>query len=236
MGETAVVETGAPLYSVFVAALQSGLSGLEFAVGIPGTVGGALVSNAGAYRHSIGDLVSGLEVIRSGELCTAPPDWMDFGYRDTRLRRQVTNDILARVTLRLVPGSHRDIRARAADYQRQRIRRQPWYPSCGSFFKNITDRRLAESLPELGAELRDAGVVPAGLLIASTGCKALAVGGAQISGRHANFIVNRGGASASDVRRLADTVRSRVFDRYGVALTEEVLYIGDWRDWPSTSC
>ena len=111
----------------------------------------------------------------------------------------------------------------------QRILKQPWEPSAGSFFKNVTDRALAESLPDLPDALKRAGVVPAAYLSEACGCKGFTVGGAGISPRHANFIVNRGDATARDIRAVAEHVRARVWERFGVVLEEEVLYVGDWQ-------
>jgi UDP-N-acetylmuramate dehydrogenase len=208
---------------------------LEFAVGIPGSVGGAMVSNAGAYRQNICDLVMEVDVVEQGERKLVPPEWMGFSYRDSRLRRAggLPAAIIG-VTLKLDPKPRKEILARARENQRQRIFKQPWYPSAGSFFKNVYDRKLAEQLPELPAAMKEAGVVPSGYLNAAVGCKGLIVGGAQISKRHANFVVNRGRATATDIRTLTRMVKQRVMDRFGVELEEEVLYVGDWPDTESS--
>lgn len=229
IGPLTIVDTGYPFMRLFLKALQAQLGGLEFAVGIPGTVGGALVSNAGAYRQNICDLVVSLEVVEGGERRRVGPEWMEFSYRDSRLRHPGHPPAtLLRVTLKLEPKPRSQILQRARENQRQRIYKQPWYPSAGSFFKNVNDRDLAARLPDLPAPMREAGVVPAGYLSAAAGCKGLAVGGAQISRRHANFVINRGGATATDIRTLAEIVRERVRAMFGVSLEEEVLYVGDW--------
>ncbi len=223
------VDAGHNFIELFLKAAREGLSGLEFAVGIPGTVGGALVSNAGAYRQNICDLVVDIDVVEEGVRKTVGPEWMGFSYRDSRLRHpdrpQAT---LIGVTLKLEPKPHSEILARARENQRQRIYKQPWYPSAGSFFKNVYDRALADRLPDLPTSMKAAGVVPAGYLSAACGCKGLSVGGAQISRRHANFVVNRGGATAQDIRTLTETVKARVRERFDVELQEEVLYVGDF--------
>ncbi len=229
IGAETRVDCGHGLMSLFLKSARESLSGLEFAVGIPGSVGGALVSNAGAYRQNIDTLVREVDVVEGGRRKQVGPDWMEFSYRDSRLRR--TGDepaTLVSVMLELTPKPRRVILARARDNQRQRIFKQPWYPSAGSFFKNVNDRELAERLPGLPDSMRVAGVVPAGFLSAASGCKGLAIGGARITGRHGNIFVNRGGATASDFRSLAKTVRKRVLDSFGVELEEEVLYVGDW--------
>jgi UDP-N-acetylmuramate dehydrogenase len=234
VGPATRVDTGHNLMSLFLKTARAGLSGLEFAVGIPGSVGGALVSNAGAYRQNIDALVRELDVVESGERKTVPVDWMEFSYRDTRLRKSGREPAaVVSVTLELTPRPRTDILARARDNQRQRIFKQPWNPSAGSFFKNVADPELAQIVPDLPAPLRESGVVPAGFLSQACGCKGMRVGGAAITGRHGNIFVNLGGATAADFRRLAEMVKSRVRDKYGVELEEEVLFLGEWTDWES---
>jgi UDP-N-acetylmuramate dehydrogenase len=229
IGPITRVDCGHNFMRLFFRTMRASLSGLEFAVGIPGTVGGALVSNAGAYRGNICDLVQEVEVVEEGARKTVPPSWMEFSYRDSRLRRPETKPAaLLGVTLRLTPGSKTAIRLKARDLQMQRIFKQPWEPSAGSFFKNVYDRALAEQLPKLPAALKEAGVVPAAYLSEACGCKGFASGGAAISPRHANFIVNRGNATARDIRAVAETVKARVYAQFGVRLEEEVLYVGAW--------
>lgn len=236
IGPATRVDTGHNLMALFLKTARAGLSGLEFAVGIPGSVGGALVSNAGAYRQNIDAVVRELDVVEGGERRRAGPEWMEFSYRDSRLRKPDREPAaVVSVTLELTPAPRRDILARARDNQRQRIFKQPWNPSAGSFFKNVNDPALARVVPDLPRALRDAGVVPAGFLSQACGCKGLKIGGAQITGRHGNIFVNRGGATASDFRRLADTVRTRVRETFGVELEEEALYVGEWTHWGEES-
>jgi UDP-N-acetylmuramate dehydrogenase len=229
IGPETSVDTGHNFMALFVKTMQAGLSGLEFAVGIPGTVGGALVSNAGAYRGNIGDLVQEIEVVYEGERRWVTPDWIQFSYRDSRLRREGGDAAaLIAVTLRLTPAPKRQIRLKARDLQLQRLLKQPWEPSAGSFFKNVYDHALAASLPNLPAAMKQAGVTPAAYLSEACGCKGFSVGGAAVSPKHANFIVNRGGATAGEIRKVAETIRKRVLERFGVALEAEVLYVGEW--------
>lgn len=229
IGPMTTVDTGHNFMALFVKTMQAGLSGLEFAVGIPGTVGGALVSNAGAYRANICSLVEEIDVVDAGERRRVGPEWMEFSYRDSRLRRAGGRPaVLIGVTLRLVPASRREIRLKARELQMQRLLKQPWESSAGSWFKNVTDRALAESLPNLPAAMKAAGVVPAAYLSEACGCKGFRVGGAAVSGRHANFIVNRGGATADEIRQAAARVKTCVLERFGVRLEEEVLCIGEW--------
>jgi UDP-N-acetylmuramate dehydrogenase len=223
------VDAGHNFMSLFVKTMQAGLSGLEFAVGIPGTVGGALVSNAGAYRANICDLVQRVEVVAEGVRSWVEPEWMQFSYRDSRLRRAGGgNAALVSVVLRLTAGIKREIRLKARDIQMQRILKQPWESSAGSFYKNVYDHALAESLPNLPAPMKQVGVVPAAYLSEACGCKGYAVGGAAVSPKHANFIVNRGGAQAGEIRQVAEYVQKCVRERFGVDLEAEVLYVGEW--------
>ncbi len=229
IGDAVCVETGAALGRLFQQAASAGRSGLEFAAGIPGSVGGALVSNAGAYRSCIGDLLADLEIAEAGRVRRVGPEWLQLGYRSSRLRGGSEQSAhLLRAWLRLGLGDPAGLFRAGRGYQEQRLSKQPWLPSAGSFFKNVNDAALAARVPDLPPRFVEAGVIPAGYLSAACGCKGLRVGGAQVSPRHGNFIVNTGGATASDVRTLADMVRSRVFDAMGVRLEEEALYVGDW--------
>jgi UDP-N-acetylmuramate dehydrogenase len=233
VGEETYAETGIPIRELFLKAAQRSLSGLEFAVGIPGTLGGALVSNAGAYRQNIADLLIEIDLVSSGKRQRVSPDWMQFSYRDSRLRRPgAPPTALLAVRMRLTPDSKRAIFARARHLQRQRIEKQPPESSAGSFFKNVYDRALAEQLPGLPPSLKEAGVVPAGFLIEACGLKGLQMGGASVSRKHANFLINRGDATAQDFYQLAQRVKQAVYERFGVWLEEEVLYVGWTPDVP----
>ncbi len=229
VGTLTYAETGVSFRELFLKTAQAGLSGLEFAVGIPGTLGGALVSNAGAYRSNIADLLGEIDLVSGGERIQVSPDWMQFAYRDSLLRREgAPPTTLLAVKLRLQPDRRLEILKRARHFQRQRIEKQPPESSAGSFFKNVYDHALAERLPNLPEPMRKAGVVPAGYLIEACGLKGFSVGGACVSRKHANFLINRGWATATDFRKLADVIKTRVRERFGVELEEEVLSVGDW--------
>jgi UDP-N-acetylmuramate dehydrogenase len=232
---TVTASSGIAFQKLFLKTAQAGLSGLEFAVGVPGTLGGALVSNAGAYRGSIANLVAELEVINDGELLKAPPEIMQFSYRDSLLRRpNPPKLIVTQVSLKLTPGDPRRIYDIARENQRQRIGKQPPPPSAGSFFKNVNDRALAESLASLPDGLKNAGVVPAGYLIEAVGLKGARFRNCGFHSRHANFIVNLGGAAPESIRLLADHAKKRVYEVFGVGIEEEALYLGDWSGWQAT--
>ncbi len=229
LGALVRVDTGISFMMLAFAAMRAGLSGLEWAVGIPGTLGGALVSNAGAYRGNIGPLVERVEVVESGDRRWESRDWMEFSYRDSRLRRCSERPAcILRADLLVTPDAVPVIRSRARDFQRQRISKQPWIPSAGSFFKNVNDPVLANKLTGLPEPLRKAGVVPAAYLSEAAGCKGLRVGGAMVANRHANFLVNTGTATARDILAAAEIVRQRVRTMFNVELEAEVLLVGDW--------
>jgi UDP-N-acetylmuramate dehydrogenase len=224
-----IVDSGCGFQEVFLRTAQAGLRGLEFAVGIPGTLGGALVSNAGAYRSCVSEFLTRLEIVIDGERKWVDPSWMEFSYRDSVLRRADSpNAIVLRIEMKLPLGEPKRIYDEAREYQRQRIGKQPPSPSAGSFFKNVQDHDLAAVLPGLSDGMRKAGVVPAGFLIEAVGLKGYRLGGAALGRRHANFIVNIGGATATEIRRLALHAKHTVAARFGVDLEEEVLYLGDW--------
>lgn len=226
---TVEAETGCGFQELFLKTAQAGLAGLEFAVGIPGTLGGALVSNAGAYRSNVSEFLTDLEIVYGGERRWVKPDWMGFAYRDSVLRRaNPPSCALLRVRMRLRPGDPKAIYDEAREYQRQRIGKQPAPASAGSFFKNVYDQALADRLSRLPERLRAAGVVPAGYLIEHAGLAGAKQGGAVLSRRHANFMLNVGGATATDVRNLAERVKREVAAMFGVHLEEEVQYVGDW--------
>jgi len=229
-----VADSGVGFQDLFLAAAQRGWGGLEFAVGIPGTLGGALVSNAGAYRSNISEVVVAVEVVENGRCDWRPASWMQFRYRDSVLRGTAPpHAIVARVRMQLPAREPADIYNDAREFQRQRIGKQPPPASAGSFFKSVVDLGLAQTIPGLTAGMRESGVIPAGFLIEAVGLKGHRLGGACLSPRHANFMLNVGGASATEIRRLAELAKHRVIERFGITMEEEVLYLGDWSAYQS---
>ena len=184
------------------------LSGLEFAVGIPGTIGGAVYMNAGAYDGEMAKVVTCVRVMdMQGKISELQASELDFAYRHTAL--QNSGWIVISVTVALQPGEAESIAAKMADFSQRRISKQPLeLPSAGSMFK------------------RPAGYF-AGTLIEQTGLKGYTVGGAQVSQKHAGFVVNVGGATAKDVLQLISDVQSKVFAAHGVRLEPEVLVLGE---------
>jgi UDP-N-acetylmuramate dehydrogenase len=202
------VQAGALLRDVARTAGERSLAGLEFAVGIPGTLGGAVIMNAGAYGGEMKDVVTRVTAVDDfGKIQVLDPDDLRFGYRCSSL--QGRRWIVADATMELVPGDASEIVARMADLTHQRESRQPLeMPSAGSVFKRPPGRYVGPMIEELGL-------------------KGYAIGGAQVSAKHAGFIVNAGGATARDVLALIDLVRGRVQERFGVWLETEVKVIGE---------
>lgn len=206
-GDRIRVQAGATNAQVAEAAAAAGLSGYEFACGIPGTVGGAAIMNAGAYGGEFKDVCVELTCIDSeGDFVTVDRADADWGYRHSMMSD--AGYVVAEVVLQLVPGREDAIRARMADLQAQREAKQPLdMPSAGSTFK------------------RPEGYF-AGKLIQDSGMQGHRVGGAQVSPKHAGFVVNAGHATAADVRQLISEVQAAVKDKFDVDLEPEVRMWG----------
>lgn len=208
-GDMVIAGGGALMSSVAKAALAAELTGFEFASGIPGSIGGAVFMNAGAYGGEMKDIVKSVNLVsRDGKrLRTVKGEDMDFAYRHSCLEE--SGDVVVTVCLQLQPGTHDEIAAQMKELTRRRNEKQPvQYPSAGSFFK------------------RPEGYF-AGKLIQDAGLKGLSVGGAQVSEQHSGFIINRGGATAKDIVDLMHLVQNTVFDKFGVSLEPEVRIIGE---------
>jgi UDP-N-acetylmuramate dehydrogenase len=206
-GAALTAGAGVPVAQAAETARAHALAGLEFCAGIPGSVGGALAMNAGCFGTEIGSLVEQVEVVEpDGTRRTLGRDDCEFAYRSSSLRGR--GGAIAAATLRLAPGDAAEIGRRMAEHRAWRAKAHPLeHPSAGSVFKNPPG---------------DA----AGRLIEAAGCKGLQVGGAQVSPKHANFIVNLGGATYADVKALIEAVRARVETQFGVALELELIDLG----------
>jgi len=183
-----------------------GLSGLEFLVGIPGTIGGAVRMNAGAHGGEIFDHLVSLEILGDDGLLTHDKKTLDFGYRRLQLD---PNKIIITANFRLVAGSRTEIStAMDACLQKRKDAQQVRFPNAGSFFRNPPGQAAWK-------------------LIDEAGLRGMTVGGAQVSDMHTNFLVNRGGAEAADFLRLAAIVKEKVFAASGIQLEEEVRIAGE---------
>ena len=206
-GDIVTAQAGASLAKVAAFAQTEGLAGLEFASGIPGTLGGGCAMNAGAYGGQLSDCLIDAEVLMDGEPRTLTVYEMDMGYRTTRPLRQ--GDMVLSARFALKPDDPGAIAARMRELNARRRDKQPLnYPSAGSTFKRPEGRF-------------------AGALIEGAGLKGRRVGGAQVSEKHAGFIINVGGATAADILGLIRLVQDEVQEKYGVALETEVRIIGE---------
>ena len=206
-GNVITAQAGAAMSQVARGALEHGLAGLEFASGIPGTIGGGVVMNAGAYDGELSGVVTQVNVVNSeGECMELENDSMEFGYRTSSIRNN--SFTVTEVILKLEEGDREQIRAKMEELAARRREKQPLeYPSAGSTFK------------------RPRGNF-AGKLIMDAGLRGFQIGGAKVSEKHWGFIVNTGNATAEDVRDVISEVRKQVKERFHVDLEPEILFLG----------
>lgn len=205
-GEEVRVGGGYSLIKLATVISKKGLSGLEFAGGIPGSVGGAVYMNAGAHRSDISKILKRARVLYpNGEMKWYEKEEMDFSYRTSRLQRE--EGICVEAIFQLIEGDREAIVSEMQKNKESRRQTQPWnYPSCGSVFRN--------PLPHY-----------AGQLIEEAGLKGYRIGGAQVSEVHSNFIVNKGDATASDVLGLISYIKETVYQKFGVKMEAEVKLV-----------
>ena len=208
-GECIVAKAGALLSQVARVAMEHGLAGLEFASGIPGTVGGGVMMNAGAYDGEMSQVVTQVRVIsRDGETLELDKATMEFGYRTSTIRNN--SFIVTEVTFELQKGDMNVIKSKMEELMARRREKQPLeYPSAGSTFK------------------RPEGYF-AGKLITDAGMSGFQIGGARVSDKHCGFVVNMGTATAQDVRDVISEIQKRVKDKFRVDLEPEVVFLG-WK-------
>lgn len=208
-GETVTAGAGMLLSKIANQAATAGLAGMEFAAGIPGTIGGAVVMNAGAYGGEMKDIISSVIVLNSeGEELEVKPEELDLSYRHSCIPEQ--EYIVLEVKLILHTDEENVIRERMKELRDKRVEKQPLeYPSAGSTFK------------------RPEGYF-AGKLIMDAGLRGYQVGGAQVSEKHCGFVINKENATAADIRQLMDDVAKKVKAEYGVTLEPEVKMLGEF--------
>lgn len=204
------VGAGALLGTVAKAALEEGLTGFEFAAGIPGTLGGAVRMNAGAYEGEMAQVVETVQVMGlDGEILTLDNETMEFGYRSSAIINRPY--VVLEAVLKGTPGVKEAIAEKMRELAASRLLKQPLeYPSAGSTFK------------------RPEGHF-AGKLIMDAGLQGKCCGGAQISEKHCGFIVNKGNATAADIAHLIAETKETVQDKFGVRLEPEVIFLGDFK-------
>jgi UDP-N-acetylmuramate dehydrogenase len=209
-GSRLIAEAGLPLAKAATLSQRAGLSGLEFGLAIPGTVGGAVWANAGAHGADIAGVLESVTILRAdGTQAEEPAAALGLSYRESRFKH-AAGELILTATFRLAPAEPAAIKARLDEIRSWRREHQPLTePSAGSVFRNPP----ADS---------------AGRLIDACGLKGVRLGGAAISEKHANFIVNDGGATATDIRCLAERARLAVSQKFGIELEYEIQFIGDW--------
>lgn len=205
--EIVTAECGIVLASFIMECVNNNLKGLEYLALIPGTLGGALYGNAGVKDHEIYDNLISIEVIRDNKLTLLKKEEIDVNYRHTMFKEN--NDILVRATFKLEKGNIEELKEAIKENRLKRLETQPLeFKNAGSVFRN----------PEGEA---------AGRLIDSIGLKGYRVGDAEVSSKHANFIINTGNATGSDIRKLIDIIKEKVYDEYKIELELEQIII-DW--------
>ena len=217
-GDRYTADAGVPMARAATESQKAGLTGLEFGLAIPGSVGGAVWANAGAHDADMAGVVVSARVLdAAGTESIVPAADLGLSYRDSRFKHTGAGalaELVLDATFQLSPADPDVIKARLDEIRRWRQAHQPLgLPSAGSVFRN----------PEGDS---------AGRLIEASGLKGHRIGGAVVSEKHANFIVNDQKGTAADVRRLADHVRSVVAGRHGVELAFEIEFLGDWEGWP----
>ncbi len=207
-----VAGAGADLGEVVEAARQHSLSGLEFAIDIPGTVGGAIRGNAGAFGRSVGDVVTRIRLLEGTTLVDRTPAELGFAYRHSNLKENT--NIVAETEFSLQRGDRAEMDQIMGQHAAQRARRhEKGLHTAGCFFKNPV--------------LPDGSKIAAGQLLEAAGAKEIREGGAGVHAFHANYIVNRGGATVYEVLRVAHEMKRRVEEASGIALEAEVMVVID---------
>lgn len=220
---------GASLSDLVRLSIEKGFKGLEWAAGIPGTVGGAVRGNAGAFGSNIGQSVIEVKTYKHKNIQTYKHKNCRFGYRESIFKKD-RNLIIVSVVLKLKKskkGEKKQQLAKISEILKSRKEKQPSLPSAGSVFKNIIVKNIGQkNIERISTEAIKNGMLPAGWLIEEVELKGKKIGGAQISEKHANFIVNSGKAKSSEVMELISFAKTRVRDQFGIQLEEEIEYVG----------
>ncbi len=225
-----VAEAGAMSAAVARQTASAGLRGMEWAISLPGTIGGAARGNAGCFGGEMKDVVRSVTVLCNGEIVERTSADLHFGYRESAIKH--SNDVILSVTMEFTPGDRDELLKKLDDTLAKRKASQPLYAgSAGCMFKNYDAteedlQRLAKEYDVLPPEMLASRRVSAGWLIDKLGLKGTKIGNAQISPEHGNFIVNLGGATASDVAQIVALVKTRARNQVGIQLQEEVQYLG----------
>lgn len=233
----AIVDSGTSIQKTILEMVSQNLSGLEFLFGVPGTIGGAVYGNAGAYGQSIGDYVKSATLLlpgkpgEKGEIMQLATSWFEFKYRSSKIKEMAgyRKPVILSVRLQFSQSRQEETMRRLNAWKNKRLESQPIGQSAGCVFKNTIPEGLEDiygkgsrNMPELPKERT------AGYMLDKAGVKKMKVGGARVSAKHANFILNTGEAKAQDIRKLAEEMRAAVKNKFDITLEEEIEYVGQW--------
>lgn len=225
-----IAQAGCQLQTLVKESIKKNLAGLEWAIGIPGTLGGAIYQNAGAFGREMKDIVKMVKILeiqaskfRIRELKNKD---CKFGYRESIFKKR-KNWIILEAILNLKKTKKEELKKKIKEFLKIRKERQPLeYPSAGSVFKNIPLKKIPKKLKEKFKEKIKNNYLPVGALIESLGLKGKKIGGAKISEKHANFIVNVGKAKAEDVKKLIDLIKKEIKKEFKLEVKEEIELVG----------
>ncbi len=218
-------EAGALLYNILQFAINNSLTGLEWAIGIPGTIAGAVRGNAGAYGNEISNLVKKVKALnKDSQIIDFDNKRCCFNYRESIFKKD-KNLIILEVELKLTNGDKNKIKEKVQKILEQRKTKIPDLPNAGSIFKNVPINRLSKLVIDNEMPIIN-NKVPAAWFIEKLGLKGFEVGDAKVSEKHANIIINNGNATAEQVIELISLIKTRIRDKLGIQLEEEVQYIG----------
>ncbi len=229
--ESVEVGSGVMVKDLLDYCIENSLSGLEWAGGLPGTIGGAVLGNAGAFKGEIKDNVAEVRSlnIKNLEEKTRTNSECNFDYRNSIFKKGGSSEFISHVILRLIEGDKEEIREKIQQKIDYRNNRHPMdYPNIGSTFKNIPLDSLSQNLQKEFASFVKTDpfpIVPTAKLLALSGLKGKRVGGAMISDKHPNFIINLGNATSQDVKALIAIARAAIKEKYGINLEEEIICI-----------
>lgn len=224
-GKQIISDTGVLLTDVINKAINLGLSGLESLSGIPGTIGGAVVGNAGAFGHSISEAVTQVQVFAGEKIYWMEERNCQFDYRESIFKK--TDLIILKIICQFGKGESQKLK----DYSENiiKIREKKYKPGLkcpGSFFKNVLVREVkSESLSLVDQAKIIDGKIPAGFLLEQVGAKGMQVGGVKIADFHGNLFINTGNGTAADVKKLATILKEKIYQKFGIKLEEEIRYL-----------
>ncbi len=217
---TIMSDAGVGFGTLINLSLAHSLEGLEWGVGVPGTVGGAVRGNAGAMGKNIATCLEKVQVWRDGEVIELQNSECGFDYRESHFK--FNGDIVLRAWFKLKPGDKKEIMLRATTYMKQRSGRYPHTPSAGSFFKNIQIAKWPGNKEELPELFRERGMIPVGWVMEQLDLKGLTIGGAKVSDEHGNFVINFNNAKQEDILKIVEIMKEKAYNKFKLNIEPEV--------------